>query len=228
MGKKETDEAIADSRAGRVAGRFGSVDELLADLKADDTAENLDNWLHEKAGPAHDALKADPARAVSADRVRYTLDELLAESDYSQPLPPEEREWVDAPAVGREWPACEVRARLHDDAMAEAFRKDPAYAVELLNSILEDGDQDELLIARRQITEAFSERVADIALAIALARRVDAGLDPLTPFDPAEHLTTAEAVAALLADAEATGDAAYIEHAHQVAARARTMHGLEG
>ncbi|AYZ81346.1 TPA: XRE family transcriptional regulator [Klebsiella pneumoniae] len=112
--------------------------------------------------------------------------------------------------------------------MAEAFRKDPAYAVELLNSILEDGDQDELLIARRQITEAFSERVADIALAIALARRVDAGLDPLTPFDPAEHLTTAEAVTALLADAEATGDAAYIEHAHQVAARARTMHGLEG
>ncbi|HDS8144283.1 TPA: hypothetical protein QHR63_005989 [Klebsiella michiganensis] len=70
--------------------------------------KNLETWLHEKAGPAHDALKADPARAVSA-----------------------------------------------------------------------------------------------------------------------EHLTTAEAVAALLADAEATGDAAYIEHAHQVAARARTMHGLE-
>lgn len=41
-------------------------------------------------------------------RPRYTLDELLAESDYSQPLPPEEREWVDAPAVGREWPACET------------------------------------------------------------------------------------------------------------------------
>ncbi|MHA3902431.1 hypothetical protein ACTPOE_02375 [Castellaniella sp. WN] len=36
MGKKETEEAIADSRAGRVAGRLGSVDELLADLKADD------------------------------------------------------------------------------------------------------------------------------------------------------------------------------------------------
>ena len=196
--------------------------------------KNLETWLHEKAGPAYDALKADPARAVSADRVRYTLDELLAEAEASDqyPLPPEEREWVDAPAVGREWPACEpleadqVRARLHDDAMAEAFRKDPAYAVELLNSILEDGDQDELLIARRQITEAFSERVADIALAIALAHRVDAGLEPLTPFDPAEHLTTAEAVAALLADAKATEDAAYIEHAHQIAARARTMHGI--
>jgi antitoxin ChpS len=35
-------------------------------------------------------------------RRRYTLAELLAASDYSQPQPPEEREWVDAPAVGRE------------------------------------------------------------------------------------------------------------------------------
>jgi antitoxin ChpS len=33
---------------------------------------------------------------------RYTLAELLAVSDYSQPQPPEEREWVDAPTVGRE------------------------------------------------------------------------------------------------------------------------------
>ncbi len=31
--------------------------------------KNLETWLHEKAGPA---------RAVLADRVRYTLDELLA------------------------------------------------------------------------------------------------------------------------------------------------------
>lgn len=35
-------------------------------------------------------------------RQHYTLAELLAASDYSQPQPPEEREWVDAPAVGRE------------------------------------------------------------------------------------------------------------------------------
>lgn len=102
MGKKETEEAIADSRAGRIAGRFGSVDELLADLKADDTPENLENWLHEKVGPAHDALKADLARAVSADRVRYTLDELLAQCDPSAELTPQEQEWLDAPAVGRE------------------------------------------------------------------------------------------------------------------------------
>lgn len=35
-------------------------------------------------------------------RPRYTLAELLEASDYSQPQPPEEREWVDTPAVGRE------------------------------------------------------------------------------------------------------------------------------
>jgi antitoxin ChpS len=35
-------------------------------------------------------------------RPRYTLAELLALSDYSQSQPSEEREWVDAPAVGDE------------------------------------------------------------------------------------------------------------------------------
>lgn len=113
--------------------------------------KNLATWLHEKAGPAHDALKADPARAVSADRLRYTLDELLAEAEAEAsgpcPLPPEQREWVDAPAVGRE----------------------------------------------------------------------------LLP----EDLQTVEAIAAFLVDAEATADPAYIEHAREVAARARAMHGIK-
>lgn len=35
-------------------------------------------------------------------RPRYTLAELLAASDYSQPQPAEEREWLDAPAAGGE------------------------------------------------------------------------------------------------------------------------------
>ncbi|EKS4072489.1 addiction module antidote protein [Salmonella enterica] len=48
-----------------------------------------------------------------------------------------------------------MKDRPHDTAMAEAFRNDPAYAVELLNSILEDGEQAELLIALRQMAEAF-------------------------------------------------------------------------
>ena len=58
-----------------------------------------------------------------------------------------------------------MKERTHDEAMAEAFCKDPAYAVELLNSILEDGDQGELLIVLRQMAKAFGgvSRVAEKA-----------------------------------------------------------------
>jgi probable addiction module antidote protein len=48
-----------------------------------------------------------------------------------------------------------MKDRTHDEAMAELFKQDPAYALELLNSIVEDGDQGELLIALRQMTKAF-------------------------------------------------------------------------
>lgn len=43
---------------------------------------------------------------VTAGPVRYTMVELLVDAEVSgvYPLPPEEREWVDAPPVGREWP----------------------------------------------------------------------------------------------------------------------------
>ncbi|UPL19896.1 hypothetical protein [Alcaligenes faecalis] len=46
------------------------------------------------------------SRGVKAGPVRYTMAELLANAETSRvyPLPPEEREWVDAPPVGREWP----------------------------------------------------------------------------------------------------------------------------
>jgi probable addiction module antidote protein len=47
-----------------------------------------------------------------------------------------------------------MRDRAHDEAMAEQFQQDPAYALELLNSILEDGDQAELLIVLRQMAKA--------------------------------------------------------------------------
>lgn len=55
--------------------------------------------------------------------------------------------------------------RTHDEAMAERFQKDPAYAVELLNAILEDGEQGELLITLRQMAKAFGgiQKVAEEA-----------------------------------------------------------------
>lgn len=48
-----------------------------------------------------------------------------------------------------------MRDRRHDAAMAAVLRKDPAYAVQLLNGILQDGDQGELLVALRQMSKAF-------------------------------------------------------------------------
>lgn len=59
--------------------------------------------LHLRAG-ATVGMDVDGGRLVVEPhpRPRYTLAELLAASDYSQPQPPEQREWVDAPAIGRE------------------------------------------------------------------------------------------------------------------------------
>lgn len=50
------------------------------------------------------ALAVDNGRLVvePQTRPRYTMAELLAASDYSEPQPPEQREWVDAPALGNE------------------------------------------------------------------------------------------------------------------------------
>jgi antitoxin ChpS len=50
------------------------------------------------------ALSVDGRRLVIEPnpRPRYTLAELLGASDYSQPQEPEDREWVEAPATGRE------------------------------------------------------------------------------------------------------------------------------
>lgn len=82
-------------------------------------------------------------------RPRYTLDELLAETETSgaYPLPPEKRKWVDTPAVGRE-----------------------------------------LLV---------------------------------------EDLQSAEAIHVYLSHAEATGDVAYIEHAHEIAGQAKIRYRIK-
>ena len=44
-------------------------------------------------------LMVDPA-----PKRRYTMEELLAASDYVHPQPADQRAWIDAPAVGREEP----------------------------------------------------------------------------------------------------------------------------
>jgi len=55
-----------------------------------------------------------------------------------------------------------MKDRNFDDVMAATFRKDPDYAVALLNDILQDGGEGELLIVLRQMTKAFGG-VAQVA-----------------------------------------------------------------
>lgn len=58
-----------------------------------------------------------------------------------------------------------MKSRAHDEAMAELYRKDPEFALQVINNILEDGDQGELLIVLRQMAKAFGgvQTVADKA-----------------------------------------------------------------
>jgi probable addiction module antidote protein len=48
-----------------------------------------------------------------------------------------------------------MKDRAHDDAMAELFRDDPAFATQYLNTVLEEGEQADLLVALRQMAKAF-------------------------------------------------------------------------
>ncbi|NMF88166.1 ribbon-helix-helix domain-containing protein [Aromatoleum petrolei] len=56
-------------------GEYASESEVIRDglraLMARDRA--VEAWLHNEVGPAYDALKADPTRAVTADQVRARL-----------------------------------------------------------------------------------------------------------------------------------------------------------
>ena len=57
------------------AGEYATESEMIRDglrvLMARDRA--MENWLAQEAGAAYDALKAEPARAVSVDQVRAML-----------------------------------------------------------------------------------------------------------------------------------------------------------
>jgi DNA-binding phage protein len=44
--------------------------------------------------------------------------------------------------------------RFHDEAMAEMFTYDPAFAANYLNELLQDGDPSDLMVALRQIAPA--------------------------------------------------------------------------
>lgn len=45
-------------------------------------------------------------------------------------------------------------SRSHEEATLESFRKHPKFAVEYLNTVLEDGDEQELMMALRRVADA--------------------------------------------------------------------------
>ncbi|WP_421088387.1 hypothetical protein [Ralstonia mannitolilytica] len=47
-----------------------------------------------------------------------------------------------------------MKDRSHDEAMAELFREDPAFAAAYLNQLLQDGEAKDLLVAQRQMALA--------------------------------------------------------------------------
>lgn len=57
------------------SGEYATESEVIRDglrvLMARDRA--VENWLREQVGPAYDALKADPLRAVTVDQMRARL-----------------------------------------------------------------------------------------------------------------------------------------------------------
>ncbi len=57
------------------SGEYASESEVIRDglraLMARDRA--VESWLNNQVGPAYDALKVDPSRAVSVDQVRARL-----------------------------------------------------------------------------------------------------------------------------------------------------------
>jgi antitoxin ParD1/3/4 len=65
------DAVKAKVRAGEYASESEVIRDGLRALLARDRA--VESWLREQVGPAYDALKADPARAVTADQVRARL-----------------------------------------------------------------------------------------------------------------------------------------------------------
>jgi len=67
---------MADAVKSKVAtGEYATESEVIREglraLMARDRA--VDNWLREEVGPAYDALKADPTRAVTVAEVRARL-----------------------------------------------------------------------------------------------------------------------------------------------------------
>ena len=70
-----TNEMAEMVRAKVESGEYASESEVIRDgLRALQVRERaLDSWLREKVAPTYDAMKADPSRAISAEKLRASL-----------------------------------------------------------------------------------------------------------------------------------------------------------
>jgi antitoxin ParD1/3/4 len=70
-----TNEMAEMVRAKVESGEYASESEVIRDgLRTLQLRERaLDGWLREQVAPAYDAMKANPARAISAAKVRASL-----------------------------------------------------------------------------------------------------------------------------------------------------------
>ena len=70
-----TNEMAEMVRAKVDNGEYASESEVIRDglraLQAHERA--IDSWLRDQVAPAYDAMKADPSRAVSVEKVRASL-----------------------------------------------------------------------------------------------------------------------------------------------------------
>ena len=74
-----------------------------------------------------------------------------------------------------------MKDRGHDEAMAELLHEDPGYAIQLLNSILKDGEADELQIVLRQMVLAAGGESKVAELAGFSIQQLHLALSPNTP-----------------------------------------------
>jgi hypothetical protein len=92
--------SLHDSHASYIASWIDVLErDKTAIIHAAAKAEQAVTWLR-----CCSAVVVDGGRLVieASPRPRYSLAELLAVSDYPEALPPEDREWLDAPTVGKE------------------------------------------------------------------------------------------------------------------------------
>jgi len=88
--------------ASDLAAKTERIDSIRGAIREGREAISRDDFSQIARKADEKALLSRLIRPRAKPKPYYTLEELLEGSDYSEPQTPEDREWVDSPAVGRE------------------------------------------------------------------------------------------------------------------------------